>query len=35
MQDKYTAFYRKNQAVTVDFSAESISSDGAVVLLEK
>lgn len=35
MQDKYTAFYRKDQAVTVDFSAESISSDGAVVLLEK
>ena len=35
MQDKYTAFYRKDQAIMVDFSAESISSDGAVVLLEK
>ena len=35
MQDKYTTFCRKDQAVTVYFSAENISSDGIVVLLEK
>ncbi len=35
MRDKSTIFYRGNTAVSVDFSAEEISSDGAVVLLEK
>lgn len=35
MSDKYTAFYRNNASVSVDFSAEQVSSDGAVVLLEK
>ena len=35
MSDKSTIFYRGNTAVSVDFSAEEISSDGAVVLLEK
>lgn len=35
MSDKNTAFYRNNTAILVDFSAEEISSDGAVVLLEK
>ena len=35
MDIKGTAFYRNKKAVTVDFSAEAISSDGAVVLLEK
>jgi len=28
-------FYRNNTAISVDFSAIEISSDGAVVLLEK
>lgn len=35
LSSKGTAFYRNNQAVLVDFSAEEISSDGAIVLLEK
>ena len=35
MSDKSTIFYRGNTAVSVDFSAEEISSDGAIVLLEK
>ncbi len=35
MSDKYTAFYRGKTAVGLDFSAEEISSDGAVLLLEK
>ena len=35
MASKGTTFYRNNTAVLVDFSAEEISSDGAVVLLEK
>lgn len=35
MSDKTTAFYRGNTAVSVDFSAEGVSSDGAIVLLEK
>ncbi len=35
MQDKYTAFYRKDQGVTVYFSAESISLDSTVVLFGK
>jgi len=34
MSGKNTAFYRNNTAVYVDFSAEEISSDGALVLLE-
>ena len=35
MSNKNTLFYRGNIAVSFDFSAEEISSDGAVVLLEK
>jgi len=35
MSSKDTIFYRNNAAVKVDFSAEAISSDGAVILLEK
>jgi len=35
MSEKTTAFYRGNTAVSVDFSAEGVSSDGAVVLLDK
>jgi|GEM_PF-1959203 len=35
MSEKTTAFYRGNTEVSVDFSAEGVSSDGAVVLLEK
>ena len=35
MSNKDTVFYRGNTSVSVDFSAEYISSDGAVVLLEK
>lgn len=35
MKDISTAFYRGNTAVLVDFSTEEISSDGALVLLEK
>ena len=35
MSKKNTAFYRGNTQVSVDFSAGEISSDGAVVLLEK
>ncbi len=35
MSYKNTFFYRKNKAVSVDFSAGEISSDGSVVLLEK
>ena len=35
MSDKNTAFYRGNTSVLVDFSAEEISSDGSVVLLDK
>ena len=35
MSNKNTIFYRGNTAVSLDFSAEEISSDGAVVLLEK
>ena len=35
MSDTSTIFYRGNTAVSVDFSAEEISSDGAVVLVEK
>lgn len=35
MSDKDTIFYRGNTAINFDFSAEEISSDGAVLLLEK
>lgn len=35
MSNKDTVFYRGKTAVSVDFSAEEISSDGAVILLEK
>jgi hypothetical protein len=35
MSHKNTLFYRANRSVSVDFSAEEISSDGALVLLEK
>ena len=35
MSNKSTIFYRGSTAVLVDFSAEEISSDGALVLLEK
>ena len=31
MASKSTVFYRNNTAVSVDFSAETISSDGAIV----
>jgi len=35
MRNKATAFYRRNTAISVDFSSEEISTDGSVVLLEK
>jgi len=35
MRNKNTAFYRGNTQVSVDFSVGEISSDGAIVLLEK
>jgi hypothetical protein len=35
MSNKDTVFYRGNIAVSLDFSAEGTSSDGAVLLLEK
>lgn len=35
MSNKDTVFYRGNTAINLDFSAEEISSDGAVLLLEK
>lgn len=35
MSFKHTIFYRFNKSISVDFSAEDISSDGAVVLLEQ
>lgn len=35
MSIKNTIFYRRNTAISVDFSAEEISSDGALILLEK
>ena len=35
MSENITAFYRGNTDVSVDFSAERVSSDGAVVLLDK
>jgi len=35
MSNKDTLFYRNKTSVHVDFSAEAISSDGSVILLEK
>jgi len=35
MSNKNTLFYRKNTAISIDFSAEQISSDGSLILLEK
>lgn len=35
MSNKDTVFYRGKQAISLDFTAEEISSDGAVLLLEK
>lgn len=35
MSHKDTVFYRGKTAISIDFSAEAISSDGAVLLLEK
>ena len=35
MRNKNTVFYRGNTEVSIDFSADEISSDGSVVLLEK
>ncbi len=35
MSHKNKVFYRGNREISVDFSAEEISSDGAIVLLEK
>ena len=35
MSHKDTAFYRGNKEVNFDFSAEKISSDGSILLLEK
>lgn len=35
MSNKSTVFYRKNKAVNFDFSAEDISSDGGILLIEK
>ena len=35
MSNKNTIFYRGNKSISVDFSASEISSDGAIVLLEK
>ncbi|MEM6813095.1 MAG: hypothetical protein AAF600_01745 [Bacteroidota bacterium] len=35
MRKGITAFYRGKKAIKVDFSAEEISSDGALALLEK
>lgn len=35
MSNKNTAFYRGKQAILFDFSADEISNDGAVLLLEK
>ena len=35
MNSENTLFYRANKAISVDFSAEEISSDGSLILLEK
>ncbi len=33
MRNEDTVFYRGNKAISVDFSAEKISSDGILILL--
>ena len=35
MRHKDTVFYRGRTAVSLDFTAEEISTDGAILLLEK
>jgi len=35
MSNKFTAFYRKNVSVELEFSGASISSDSAMILLER
>lgn len=35
MSHKNTVFYRGNTSISMDFSAEEVSSDGAILLLEK
>ncbi len=35
MSNKDTLFYRGNTAISVDFSATEISTDGLLILLEK
>jgi len=35
MSNKITAFYRGNVSIEADFSGKEISSDGAILLLEK
>jgi len=35
MSDKYTVFYKKNKAVSVDFNAKEISSEGGLFLIDK
>jgi len=35
LSDKDTVFYWGNQSIIIDFSAEEISTDGSLVLLEK
>lgn len=35
MSKQNTAFYRENKSVNFDFSAENISSDGGILLIEK
>ncbi len=35
MSNKNIAFYQGNQSIIIDFSAEKISTDGSLVLLEK
>jgi hypothetical protein len=35
MRIKYTAFYQEKKSVSFDFSAERVSSDGGLLLLEK
>ena len=35
MSNKDTLFYKGNKAVSIDFSASEISSDGSLILLEK
>lgn len=35
LSHKDILFYRRNKAISLDFSASEISSDGSLVLLEK